>query len=451
MCEQAAESVRRVTIDWRARLGEKLVSREDAISRVQPGATVAVAPFQGTPYGLCEELADRLGSVAGVDIYHPVALFPWFEAAKGDFGLHTWFAQPGERDRVNRGGVDYLPFARWEAGLVPDAYAESPDFYLLAVSPPDRHGFCSFGPGVWFSLTMIRNSRTVIAEVHEDFIRTGGRNSVHISQIDFFTEPHGRPRRVALSRRKDEETPIVEVACTLVASELIRDGDTLQIGVGTVSAALAPYLSSKNDLGVHTELITGGIAKLVEDGVITGRRKTYHPGKVVGSALAAMPRVERAQIDRNPAYELYEFSYVDDVRIIMRHDNMVAVNNAILVDLTGQIAAEGVGTNIWAGVGGQTAFAIGAAYSRGGRSIIVLPSSHDLDGSHVSRIVPTLPEGTLVTVPRTFVDNVVTEHGIATLRGKTVRERVSELIAVAHPDFRGELRREAKRAYGVSV
>jgi 4-hydroxybutyrate CoA-transferase len=334
---------------------------------------------------------------------------------------------------------------------VPDDFAEQPDFYLVAVSPPDEHGYCSFGPGVWFSPTMVRNARTVIGEVHPHFMRTGGSNSVHVSQIDYLTEATARPRRVTLPRRKDEEVPIVEVVCTLVATELIRDGDTLQIGVGTVSAALVPYLQDKVDLGVHTELITGGMADLSAAGVITGRRKTLHQGKVVGSALAAVGREERELIDRNPLFELYEFSYVDDIRIIMQHDNMVAVNNAIMVDLTGQVSAETVGTRVWTGTGGQTAFAIGSSYSQGGRSIIVLPSSHDLDGDHVSRIVPALPAGTIVTVPRTFVDYVATEYGIAHLQGKTVRERIGELIAISHPDFRSELKREAKRLYGVSV
>lgn len=421
------------------------------MSRIGNGATVAVAPFQATPYGLCEALATRLSALSDVQIYHPVSLFPWFEAARSGFSLHTWFAQPGERDRVNAGEVEYLPYARWQEGELPVNYAESPDFYLVSVSPPDRHGYCSFGSGVWFSPAMVRAARTVIAEVHEGFIRTGGQNHVHISQIDLFTEAHDRPRRVVLSRRKESEVPIVEVICTLVASELVRDGDTLQIGVGTVSAALAPYLGDKTDLGVHTELITGGIADLVQRGVITGRRKTYHPGKVVGAALAAMPREERTLIDGNPAFELYEFSYVDDIRIITQHDNMVAINNAILVDLTGQVAADGIGTQVWAGTGGQTAFAIGSSYSSGGRSIIVLPSSHDLDGKLVSRIVPTLPAGTLVTVPRTFVDYVVTEYGIATLRGKTVRERISGLIAISHPDFKSELTNEAGRLYGASL
>ncbi|MCH8813626.1 MAG: acetyl-CoA hydrolase/transferase family protein [Chloroflexi bacterium] len=437
--------------DWRQRVSDKLVAPEDAMARVGPGAVVAIAPFQGTPYALCDALAQRLADVNNIHIYHPVSLFPWFDAATGEFTLHTWFAQSGERDAVNRGVVEYMPFARWESGTVPEAYAEEPDFFLVAVSPPDERGYCSFGPGVWFSPTMVRNADLVIAEVHEDFIRTGGDNSVHISQIDHFSEATSDPRRIALPRRKDEEIPIVEVICTLVASELIRDGDTLQIGVGTVSAALAPYLKDKVDLGVHTELITGGIAELACEGVISGRRKTMHPGKVVGSALAAIGRAERELIDGNPLFELYEFSYVDDLRIIMQHDDMVAINNAILVDLTGQVAAETIGTQVWTGTGGQTAFAIGSSYSRGGRSIVVLPSSHIVAGDRVSRIVPTLPDGTIVTVPRTFVDSVVTEHGIATLLGKTVRERIGELITISHPDFRADLRRESQRLYGVAV
>ena len=437
--------------DWRQRLGERLAPPEDAMARIGSGAVVAIAPFQGTPYALCDALAKRLAEVNDVHIYHPVALFPWFEAAAGEFTLHTWFAQAGEREAVNRGLVEYTPFARWESGQVPEAYAEEPDFFLLSVSPPDEQGNCSFGPGVWFSPTMIRNANVVIAEVHDDFIRTGGENSVHLSQIDHFTEATSKPRRITLPRRKDEEIPIVEVTCAIVAADLIRDGDTLQIGVGTVSAALAPYLKDKVDLGVHTELITGGIAELTRDGVISGRRKTLHPGKVVGSALAAVGRDERDIIDGNPLFELYEFSYVDDLRIIMQHDNMVAVNNAIMVDLTGQVAAETIGTRIWTGTGGQTAFAIGSSYSRGGRSIIVLPSRHLVDGNHLSRIVPTLPDGTVVTVPRTFVDYVATEHGIATLRGKTIRERIGELIAISHPDFRAHLRRESQRLYRITV
>ncbi|MGH9203025.1 MAG: acetyl-CoA hydrolase/transferase C-terminal domain-containing protein, partial [Vicinamibacterales bacterium] len=239
--------------------------------------------------------------------------------------------------------------------------------------------------------------------------------------------------------------------CTLVASELVRDRDTVQMGVGTVSAALGLYLGEKHDIGIQTELITGGIAQLVYDGVVTGKYKTLHREKVVGSALVALTDEEMRMIDGNPAFELYDFGYTDDVRMLVQHDNLVAVNNALLVDLTGQIASESIGSSVWTGVGGQTAFMIAAQYSRGGRGIIVLPSSHVINGERVTRIVPLLPEGTLVTVPRTLVDYVVTEHGIATLRGKTVRERIGELIGIAHPDFKAELKRAAREYYGITV
>jgi 4-hydroxybutyrate CoA-transferase len=218
-----------------------------------------------------------------------------------------------------------------------------------------------------------------------------------------------------------------------------------------VSSALALYLGEKRDLGVQTELITGGIAQLVHDGVATGKYKTLHREKVVGSALVALSDEEMRLIDGNPVFELYDFGYTDDVRMLIQHSNLVAVNNALLVDLTGQVASESIGAKIWTGVGGQTAFMIAAQYSPGGRSVTVLPSSHVLSGERRTRIVGALPEGSLVTVPRTLVDYVVTEHGIASLRGKTVRERIGELISVAHPDFREELKTEAKRLYGIAL
>jgi len=244
---------------------------------------------------------------------------------------------------------------------------------------------------------------------------------------------------------------VTEVICSLVASEIVRDRDTVQIGVGTVSAALGIYLGDKHDLGVQTELITGGIAQLVRDGVVTGKYKTLHREKVVGSACVALPEEDLKLIDGNPAFELYDFGYTDDIRMLIRHTNLVAVNNALMIDLTGQVCSETIGSRIWTGVGGQTAFMIAAQYSQGGRSVIVCPSSHLIEGTRRTRIVGALPEGAAVTVPRTLVDYVVTENGIATLRGKTIRERVGELIGVAHSDFQGELRAEANRLYGISL
>ena len=439
-------------MDWRKAVKDKLVSPQEAVAAVKPGHQVMVAPFMTTPFTLCAALYERRHELPDLQVVHPAGLFPWFKPGEeNNFHLYTNYATPMDRDAINSGRADYLPVGVWREQVIPGGFIEEPDVYLVPVSPPDRHGYCSFGTGVWFSRSFCQMSKTVIAEVQESFIRTGGENFVHISQIDAVTEATQATGTLPIPPRTEEETFVTEVVCTLVASELVRDRDTVQIGVGTVSAAMGMYLSDKQDLGIQTEIITGGIAQLVQDGVATGRYKTLHVGKVVGSACVALPEEDLALIDGNPAFELYEFGYTDDVRMLIRHDNLVAINNALFVDLTGQVASETIGPRIWTGVGGQTAFMIAAQYSRGGRSITVLPSSHVINGERVTRIVPVLPEGTVVTVPRTFVDYVVTEHGIATLRGKTVRERIGELIAIAHPDFRGELKAEAKRLYSIEV
>jgi len=439
-------------MDWRSQIADKLAGPAEVVSDIKSGHRVGVAPFTCTPFTLCGALYERRGELENVRVDHPAGLFSWVRPDEGDsFQVRDNYATPMNRDMVNSGRVDYLPIGRWREDELPLGFDGEADAFLVPVSPPDKHGFCSFGPGVWTSRRIAQQSKIVIAEVHENFIRTGGENFIHISDIDRFCEATAPTGNLPIPPRTEEETFVTEVVGTLVASELVNDRDTVQIGVGTVSAAIGMYLGNKQDLGVQTELITGGIAQLVEDGVVTGKYKTLHREKVVGSALVALDEEEMRMIDGNPVFELYDFGYTDDIRMLIRQDNLVAMNNALFVDLTGQVASETIGTQAWTGVGGQTAFMIAAQYSRGGRSIIVLPSSHVIDGERVTRIMPTLPLGTVVTVPRTLVDHVVTEHGIATLRGKTVRERIGELIGVAHPDFRGELKAQAKKLYGIAV
>ncbi|HET9200887.1 MAG TPA: acetyl-CoA hydrolase/transferase C-terminal domain-containing protein [Dehalococcoidia bacterium] len=435
-------------MDWRDQAGTKLVDPSSAVAPVKSGDTVAVAPFTCTPHTLCDALYQRRSELENVSIEHPASLYPWLKPGdENGFKVKTPYATPLDREAVNSGRIDYFPLARFRADGVPPGFTPEPDVYLLPVSPPDRNGFCSFGPGVWFSRTFTRQARTVVAEVHENFIRTGGENFVHISEIDWLTEAQQPTGAVPVPPRSDEESAVTEVICTLVATELVKDRDTMQIGIGTVSSALALYLGDKHDLGMQTEMIPGGVVDLVQQGVMTGRYKTLHRDRVVGSVLVAMPEEEMRQIDGNPAFELYEFGYSDDLRLLIQQDNLVAVNNALFVDLTGQVSSETIGPRIWTGVGGQTAFAIAAQYSRGGRTITVTPSSHVINGERVTRIVPMLPEGSVVTIPRTMVDFVVTEHGIATLHGKTLKERAGELISVAHPDFREELRKQAAALY----
>jgi 4-hydroxybutyrate CoA-transferase len=297
------------------------------------------------------------------------------------------------------------------------------------------------------SKTMVAAARVVIAEVQEDFIRTSGENYIHVSEITHFAEPTTPPAALPPTARNDEEVAATEVICTLVATELIHDGDTIQIGLGSVSSPLGMYLDNKNDLGIHTEVIPGGIARLVQKGVITGKYKTVNPGKVVASAFIGVLPDELAIIDGNPNFELYDFTYTDDLRILVNQRNYVAVNNAMAVDLGGQACSESIGPFMYTGSGGQTIFTITAAYCNPGRSIIVTPSSSLVKGRRVSRIMPMLEPGSVVTAQRAFVDFVVTEHGIASLRGKSLKQRAAALIEVAHPDFREDLKREAKRLF----
>jgi acyl-CoA hydrolase len=437
---------------WQDRVAGKVVSAASAVAKVASGQTVALGTYTCTPLTLCRALAERgrRGELEGVRIEHPASLFCWTSPdLRRAFALHDNFATPFNRAAIHEGAVDYLPISVWQAGVVPPHYSANPDFFFVPVSPPDAHGYCSYGPGVWLSPALVRGAKCVVAEVHPEFIRTGGDNFVHASEIDFFVAaedegvaaPPGAPP-------SEEELAATDTICNLVAAELIRDGDTLQMGIGTVSASLAKYLGFRNDLGIQTELITGGTAELVRAGVVSGRRKSMYPGKVVGSALVALGPDELAQIDGNPTFELYDFGTTDDLRTLSQQKNFVAVNNALVVDLTGQVSAEAFDHRPFTGVGGQTVFMIAGAYSEGGRSVSVLPaSSRPAGGARVSRIVAGFPPGTAITVPRTFVDTVVTEFGIAELRGKSLRQRVGALIEIAHPEFREELRSQARALY----
>ncbi len=441
---------------WQDRVSNKLVSAAAAVAKIESRQTVGVGTYTCTPQTLCRALAERgrRGELERVRIDHAASLFCWTTPdLKRAFELHDNFATPFNRAAIHAGEVEYLPISVWQAGVVPPHFTAAPDFFLVPISPPDAHGFCSFGPGVWFSNLLVRSAKTVIAEVHPEFIRTGGDNFVHMDAIDFFVEaedvadsvqPPGPPPN-------EEELAAVDTICNLVAAELVNDGDTLQIGIGTVSASLAKFLGFRNDLGIQTELITGGSAELVRTGVVTGKYKSMYPGKVVGSALVALGREELEMMDGNPVFELYDFGTTDDLRRLIQQKNFVTVNNAMQVDLTGQVSAESFDHRPFSGVGGQTVFMIAGAYSEGGRSVSVLPSSSRPSGgtARVTRIVPALGAGTAVTVPRTFVDYVVTEHGIAELRGKSIRERVGAILEIAHPEFREELRAQARTLYRI--
>jgi len=417
---------------------------------VRDGNRVVIGMHYQTPLALCRALAARADELHNVEIENSIATFiSWWQDDKpNNFNVRTFFLQASDRPAFRKGLLDYViaPPTRADESYWLD---RKPDVFLTSVSPPDADGWCSFGMSVWGAPEVAAVATHIVGEVNERLIRTGGNNRIHVSQFEKLVEAPKEWKFLRRPPRTHEEDELAAVICSLVASEIVQDGDTFQLGTGTVSAAMAPFLSEKRDLGVHTELIFGGIPALVERGVVTGARKTVHPGKVVGASFGPLTTHEFAQVDGDPRYELYTMSHTNDIQVIAAHDNMCVINNALLVDLTGQINGETIGPEIYSGTGGAFAFAVGALHAKNGRSVTVLPSTSVVHGKRRSRIVAMLPQGSAVTVPRGYADIFVTEYGIARLKGQTLRHRIEELVSIAHPDFRAELRADARRVYGV--
>ncbi len=437
-------------MDWKTRYADRVMSPQEATGLVRSGQRVWIGMFTSTPETVATALFARKDELRGVQLHHYVSPFLWCTPETREaFHVVTAFTTPADRNQVHAGTADYLPLGNFRQSWVKEVLGHF-DVAVVKTSPPDENGYLSLGTALWANRTMLDISRKIICEVDERLIRTYGENYVHMSEVAALVEHNTADDREApINPRTDEVVAATEVVGTLVASELVNDRDTLQIGIGDVTAALAMYLGDKHDLGIQTELIPGGVADLVEREVVTGKYKEIAPGKVVGSAFAVLPPEEAGRVHLNPRFELWDFCHTDDLRLLVQQKNFVAVNNALQIDLTGQVTAETLNGRTYSGPGGQTVFAVAASYCEGGRSIIALPSSSTVNGGRQTRIVASLPPGTMVTVPRTYVDYVVTEQGIATLKGKTARQRCEEMIAIAHPDCRAELRREAEKLLSV--
>lgn len=435
---------------WHEEYQRKIISAEEAVKLIQSGNHVAFA-YGLEPNDLGLALVGRSGELKGVRLQVPAPGrdFPWYEPGWEEiFDVRIGYVLPVARQMMEEHRADYLV-----SGLL---WAEDPrvrepvDVLLIYLSTPDERGYCSFGASLWDKKKAVAEAKLVLAEVSPDLIRTHGDNYVHVSEIDYFIThtPTGKaPGTTDILGRKSAGPGKTERAIAEHVATVIQDGDTIEVGVGGVAEWVLQVgvLDDRHDLGVHSENLPRGMASHVMKGIITGKRKTLNPGKVVSTACGGGTKEEMDFINMNPTFLLYASEYVLDPRIISAHDNMVAVNAALAVDLTGQIAAESVGPVQFSGTGGQLAFAIGASLSRGGRAVTVLPST--AKGGKLSRIVPSLQPGTVVTVPRTLADVIITEYGVARLKGKTQRQRAEELIAIAHPDFRTELRNEAQRLY----
>ena len=437
-------------MDWQEEYNRKLVTAEEAVSVVKSGDRVAFPlDNSGGPVVIAEALAARLGELEDVEIHvcTPLLDFGWFQPGwEKSFPVTVnSYLSPVVRAMMDERRADFSPvlYSLWgKAETEGRPGIRGTDVVMTIVSPPDKNGSCSFGCDIWSKKWYVKTAKKVIVEVDKNHIRTYGDNHVHVSEIDYFVE-HTRPRREFVPPEPEEYMK----AIGHYVGTLVSDGDTFGIGAGSIGRTLCGQgiFDDKHDLGYYAENLVLGIVQLVKDGVVTGNHKTFHPGKVVCNNFCTGDYEDLAFINNNPMFELYPQDYVVNIRNVAANDNMVAINAALSVDLTGQIASESIGPRMYTGSGGQPESAIGAMLSKGGRSITTVRSTTS-DGK-ASRIVPFLEPGTIVTVPRNFADYIVTEYGIASLLGKTQRERAQELIAIAHPDFRAELKKQAQKLF----
>lgn len=422
----------------------RFISAEQAAQMVKSGDVVVFTPGREA-FAVGLAIAARKEELKNVSLFlpHPGYDFGWYDEGWQD-SFKIIIAMPTAtcQEAVDARRCDLIPLPI-ASGLI-----SAPDIVLTEVSPPDEKGLCSFGQSLWSKKKQIREGKLVIAEVNDRLIRTYGDNFIHVSEIDYFVEhiPSGAGFAMGslAGRAKREPPPYLRDIAGYVF-ELITDGDTIQIGVGrtTEPLVLLGMLDGKHDLGMHSEATPPGVITKVRDGVINGSRKTINRGKVTVTTLGGGSKEEMEWASDNPLFELVDVDYLEDISVIAAHENMVAINNALVIQLDGSIGAESIGRRLLSAAGGQTAFVVGALMSSGGRSITVLPST----SRGVSRIVPTFEPGTVVTIPRNLADDVVTEYGIAHLRQKPLKERALELIGIAHPDFRADLEKEAAKLF----
>ncbi|HYL84892.1 MAG TPA: acetyl-CoA hydrolase/transferase C-terminal domain-containing protein [Candidatus Angelobacter sp.] len=421
-------------MSWQNEYANKVQTAEQALQAVKSGMRVYIQPGCAEPETLAEALLKRAPFVRNVEVVHLLTLGcadyvkPEME---GHFRHNAIFIGGNVREAVNEGRADYTPVYLSEVEELFESGAMPLDVALIQVSLPDSHGYCSFGVGVDTTLTAAKCAKYVVAQVNDQMPRTYGDSFIHVGKIHAFVES-SRP----LCELPKPEITELHVAIAKNVAGLIDDGAVLQTGIGGIPDAVLPFLMDRKDLGVHTELVSDSVIPLIEAGVITGNRKNYKPRKIILGFVLGTKRLFEF-VDNNPIFEFRPSSYTNNPVYIARNDNMVAINSALQIDLTGQVCSDSIGTSFYSGIGGQVDFLRGAAHSKGGKPIIALPST--AKGGTVSRIMPMLSPGAGVVTSRGLIRYVVTEYGVAYLHGKSIRERAKALIEIAHPKFRQEL------------
>jgi len=428
----------------------KLTTADEAVKSIKSGYNIVIQPGCACPNELVRALVDRKDELKDVTLYHIliVGSIPYINPGMEKHFKHkAFFIGANTRQAVNEGRAEFIPIFLSEVPLLFKLGRIKSDVALLNVSPPDEHGFCSYGVDVGTIKTPAEKSKIIIAQVNKNMPRALGDSFIHINKINYIVE-YDEPIK-ELPQVDPDTTPEVLAVFDKIGknvADLIEDGSTLQMGIGAIPDSVMKYLHDKKDLGIHTEMFSDGIIDLVEEGIINGEKKTLHPGKIIAGFVLGTQRVYDF-IDNNPVIEFHPQEYVNDPFIISKNNKMVAINSAIEVDLTGQVCSDSIGTKFYSGIGGQVDFIRGAAHSEGGKPIIAIPSTTKDDS--ISRIVPTLKTGAGVVTSRGDVDYIVTEYGAVNLWGKTIQERAKALISIAHPKFRDELTKYAKEVFKI--
>lgn len=418
----------------------KVVTAAEAVGQIKSGSRVYLGGGSGVPIELMQAMTNRAPELRNVEVVHILTfadapyMAPELQAS---FRHNALFIGHNARKAVHEGRADFTPVFLSE---IPDLFRPGGtlplDAALVSLSPPDEHGFCSFGVEVGTTKPAAEEAGIIIAEVNQQMPRTLGDSFIHISRLHRIVEVD---YPIPLAPQGGSSELHLKVGQHIAG--MIPDGATLQMGIGSIPDAVLQNLTNHKDLGIHTELFSDGVVEMVERGVITCRRKTFHPGKIIAGFLFGSKRLYDF-VDNNPIIELHPTDYVNNPFHIAQNDKMVSINSAIAVDLTGQVCADSIGTRLYSGVGGQLDFVRGAGRSKGGMPFIAFLSTAKNDTA--SRIVPMLAPGSGVVTTRNDVHYVATEYGVAALRGKTIRERAQTLIRIAHPNFREELTQQAR-------
>ncbi len=428
-------------MDWKSEYRKRLTTAEEAIKSIKDGDTVVMSECAGVPRKIIKTLAEHHADFHNVTIYHMLTLGDgecFSPECHDNFHHLTNFVGVNSRQAIWNGAGSFFPAYFKD---IPEMLGKDIpcDVAAITVTEPGPDGYCSVSLSCDYAVAAAKKARVVIAEMNDQLPFTSGGTLLHVTELTHivpvnYTPPLLQPAKIG---------PVEEAIGRNCAS-LIKDGDTLQLGIGAIPDAVLAELKDKKHLGIHTEMFSDGVVDLVEAGVIDGECKTLHKGKLVATFLMGTRKLYDF-VDCNPNVALYSVNYVNDPYVIAKNDNMVAINSCIEVDLQGQVASETMGTKQFSGTGGQVDYVRGAAMSKGGRSIMAMPST--AAKGKVSRIVATLAPGAAVTTSRNDVDYVITEYGIAHLKGKTIAQRAEALIAIAHPDFRDQLRTDYEKAY----